>query len=94
MQPYSGMQAFFDGNFYGAYPGAELSADPFLSLINGSSGVGLPLSLTGLVANVSGRQVSLLCTAPVALIRPCLANAYGGSTSVKGHRNWPNHRCL
>ena len=23
------MQAFFDGDFYGAYPGADLSADPF-----------------------------------------------------------------
>jgi hypothetical protein len=65
-------QAFFDGDFYGAYPGAELSADPFLSLVNGSSGVGLPMSLTGLVATVSGSQVSPLCTAS-ASFRTCSA---------------------
>ena len=67
------MQAFFDGDFYGAYPGADLSADPFLSLVNGSSGVGLPLSLTGLVADVSGSQVSALCTASADCTPLCLA---------------------
>jgi len=60
------VQPFFDANFYGAYPGANLSGDPFLSLVNGTSGVGLPVALAGLVANVSNGEVASL-TSPTAL---------------------------
>lgn len=66
------VQPFFDADFYGAYPGANLSGDPFLSLVNGTSGVGLPVALAGLVANVSNGQVALL-TSPTALEK-CLAS--------------------
>jgi hypothetical protein len=83
-----GVQAFFDGDFYGAYPGADLSADPFLSLVNGSSGVGMPLSLTGLVANVSGSQVSSMCIGPARCRIPLLNRASSTSPSMDHVTPW------
>ena len=51
------MQPYFAGDFYGAYPGADLATDPFLALVNGSSGLAPGTSLTGLVSRTSGGLV-------------------------------------
>jgi hypothetical protein len=61
------MQPFFAGDFYGAYPGVNLATDPFLALVNGSSGLAPGTALTGLVSRTSGGLVRSL--RPVALLR-------------------------
>lgn len=54
------MQPYFAGDFYGAYPGVNLATDPFLALVNGSSGLAPGTALTGLVSRTSGGLVRRL----------------------------------
>jgi hypothetical protein len=55
------VQPYFAGDFYGAYPGADLATDPFLALVNGSSGLAPGTALTGLVSRTSGGLVRSVC---------------------------------
>ena len=62
------VQPYFAGDFYGAYSGANLATDPFLALVNGSSGLAPGTALTGLVSRTSGGLVRTVLRCSFAIL--------------------------